>query len=114
ETQNVVWKTAIAGKAWSSPVVSGDEIWLTTAIESEKPDAGTQPSTDDYKATKPSPGTKIAPKAVSLRALCVDLKSGKIVKNVEVFFIEKPGNLHARNSYASPSPVLENGKLYVH
>lgn len=114
ESQNAVWKTAIPGTGWSSPVVSGDEIWLTTAVEAEKPDAGTPPSTFDYKSPKPGSGTKVYPKPLSFRAICVSFQSGKIIKNVEVFFIEKPGNIHERNSYASPSPVLEKNRLYVH
>jgi outer membrane protein assembly factor BamB len=114
DTENVTWKTTIPGKGWSSPVISGDEIWLTTAIEATKPDEGTPPSTDDYKSPKPGPGTIVSAKPISMRAVCVSLSGGKIVKNVEIFFIEKPGNIHNRNSYASGSPVLENGKLYVH
>ena len=114
ESQNVVWKTPIPGRGWSSPVISGDEIWMTTAVEAEKPDAQTPPSTDDYKSPKPGPGTKVSPKPISLRALCASLKSGKIIKNIEIFFIEKPGNIHDRNSYASPSPVIEGERLYVH
>ena len=114
ESQNVVWKTPIPGTGWSSPVIYGDEVWLTTAVPSDKPDEGTTPSKDDYRPAKPGSGTIVSPKPLSLRALCVSLQSGKIIKNIEVFFIEKPGNIHARNSYASPSPVLEKDRLYVH
>lgn len=114
ETENVAWKTTIPGKGWSSPVISGNEIWVTTAIEATQPDEGTPRSTADYKTPKPGPGTIVSKKPISLRAVCVDLGSGKIAKNVEVFFVELPGNNHARNGYASPSPLLENGKLYVH
>jgi len=114
DSQNVSWKITVPGKGWSSPVISGDEIWMTTAVEATKADEGTPPSTDDYKSPKPGPGTIVSKTPISLRAICVSLSSGKIVKNVEVFFIEKPGNIHNRNSYASPSPVIEKGKLFVH
>jgi outer membrane protein assembly factor BamB len=114
ETQNVAWKMTIPGKGWSSPVVSGDEIWVTTAIEATQPEAGTPPTKDDFKSKKPGPGTLISPKPLSLRAVCVDLNKGTITKNVEALFIEQPGNIHRRNGYASPSPIIENGKLYVH
>lgn len=86
ETKNVVWKTPVEGLGWSSPVIRGKQIWLTTA-------------TDEGR---------------SLRAVCVDLDSGKIVHDVEVFQVESPGSVHSKNSHASPSAVLEGDRVYVH
>ena len=60
ETKNVRWKVAIPGKGWSSPVIQGDRIWLTTATEEGK----------------------------SLRAVSVDRNTGAIVLNVEVFHLK--------------------------
>ena len=57
ETENITWKTPIPGLGWSSPVIQGRQIWLTTAAEDGK----------------------------SLRAVCVDRDSGKIAQDVEVF-----------------------------
>jgi len=85
ETENVAWKTPIRGKAWSSPVVWGDRIWLTNA-----PEEGTQ-----------------------LSAICVDKNSGKILLNQRVHFVAGPQYCHPFNSYASPSPVIEEGRVYV-
>jgi outer membrane protein assembly factor BamB len=85
ESENVVWKTAIAGKAWSSPVIWGDRIWLTSA-----PEEGTQ-----------------------LFVVCVDKTSGRIVTRKRVHFVPGPQYCHPFNSYASPSPVIEEGRLYV-
>src|SRR5579872_336756 len=62
ETENVVWKTAIHDKGWSSPVVWGEQIWLTTAREDGK----------------------------ELYAVCVDRNKGKILHDIKVFEIEKP------------------------
>ena len=86
EEKNVRWKTAIHGKGWSSPVVWGDQIWMTTAPEDGK----------------------------VLYAVCVDLDSGKIVHNIKVFDVPEPEFCHPTNSYASPTPFLEEGKIYVH
>ena len=86
ETRNVKWKTAIPGKGWSSPAILGDRIWLTTA-------------TDDGK---------------SLRAICLDRNTGSITQNVEVFRIKGLGPLSPKNSLASPTPVLEADRVYVH
>jgi outer membrane protein assembly factor BamB len=85
ETENVVWKTPIPGKAWSSPVIWGDRIWLTNA-----PEEGTQ-----------------------LHALSVDKSSGKVVFRKRLHFEPGPQYCHPFNSYASPSPVVEEGRVYM-
>jgi outer membrane protein assembly factor BamB len=86
ETKNVRWKTAIPGRGWSSPAIQGDRIWLTTATEEGK----------------------------SLRAISVDRNNGAIMQNVEVFRLKSPGNLNAKNNQASPTPVLEGDRVYLH
>ena len=86
ETKNIVWKTPIHDLGYSTPVVWGDQIWLTTATR-----AGTV-----------------------LYAVCVDLDSGHIIHDVEVFRPEKPQRIHRNNSYATPSAVVEEGFVYVH
>jgi hypothetical protein len=91
ESEHVAWKTAIPGAGWSSPVISGDQIWLTTATDI----AGTPPGK-------------------SLRAVCVDRSSGMIRHNIEIFRLTSPPLLNAKNTFASPTPVLEAGRLYVH
>lgn len=91
ESEHVAWKAAIPGAGWSSPVISGDQIWLTTATDIE----GTPPGK-------------------SLRAVCVDRSSGMIRHDVEIFRLVSPPLLNAKNTFASPTPVLEAGRLYVH
>ena len=86
ETKNVRWKVAIPGKGWSSPVVQGDRIWLTTATEEGK----------------------------SLRAISVDRNTGAIVQNVEVVRSKSAKLANAKNSFASPTPVVEGDRVYVH
>ncbi len=86
ETKNVRWKVAIPGKGWSSPVIQGDRIWLTTATEEGK----------------------------SLRAVSVDRNTGAILLNVEVFRLKSLGKINSKNSYASPTPVLEGDRVYLH
>ncbi len=51
---------------------------------------------------------------VSLRAICFDRGSGKMIQNIELFNVKKPIPVHTLNSYASPTPVLEEGRLYCH
>ena len=86
ETENITWKVPIEGLGWSSPSIQGDQIWLTTAI-------------DDGK---------------SLHAIALDRASGKMLHNIEVFTLENPGSVHSKNSHASPTPLIEGDRVYVH
>lgn len=88
---NVVWKKPIPGSGWSSPAVVKDRIYLTTAV--------------------PEKGSK----DLSLRALCLDAKTGNVVWNNEIFKQgEKAPRIHGKNSHASPSPIVEGDRVYVH
>lgn len=86
ENSNVRWKTEIPGKGWSSPVVWGQQIWLTTASED---------------------GTK-------MYAICINRDTGKIEHKLLVFENPEPRFCHPTNSYASPTPTIEDGRVYVH
>jgi len=92
-TSHIAWKAPIAGVGWSSPVVIGDRIFLTSAL----PVGGVE----DPKADR------------SLHALALDATTGKPVWDVEIFTAAAP-RAHRKNSHASPTPVYEDGKLYVH
>ena len=92
-TAGLAWKAAVAGVGWSSPVVIGERIYLTSAL----PVGGVE----DPKADR------------SLHALALDAATGKPVWDVEVFTATSP-RMHRKNSHASPTPVFENGRLYVH
>ena len=87
ETLNVRWKTQIHGLGWSSPVIWGKQVWLTTATEDGK----------------------------ELSVLCIDRDSGKILLDRKLFDVAKPRPLsNPDNSYASPSPTIEEGRVYAH
>lgn len=86
EDRNVAWKTSIHGKGWSSPVVWGNQIWMTTAT----------------------------PDGKELFAICVDAESGKLLHDVKVFEIAEPMFCIPYNSYASPTPVVEDDRVWVH
>ncbi|NLF67957.1 MAG: PQQ-binding-like beta-propeller repeat protein [Candidatus Anammoximicrobium sp.] len=86
ETENVAWKTAIPGRGWSSPVIWRQQIWLTTAT----------------------------PDGKEMSAVCVDRATGQIVRNVKVFDTPNPKPIAVVNSYASPTPAIEEGRVYAH
>jgi outer membrane protein assembly factor BamB len=105
EDENIVWKTPIHGRGWSSPVVLGGQVWVTTA--------------DEVMAEKVPPQKKGAPppnaiKEASYFAVCVDQESGKIVHDIKLFTEESPAYCHPFNTYASPTPFIEPGRLYAH
>jgi outer membrane protein assembly factor BamB len=85
ETKNVRWKTRLHGRAWSSPVILGNQVWLTTASE----------------------------KGHELSALALDRDSGKVLHDLKLFHVETPQYAHPFNTYGSPTPVIEPGRVYV-
>jgi len=86
DTVNIAWKIPESGKGWSSPVVWGGRVWYTTANRETK----------------------------EMRACCVDLKTGGILQNLLVFQLDKLYRIHAVNSYATPTPAIEEGYVYLH
>ena len=89
-TRNVTWRKEIPGLGWSSPVVGEGKIFLTTAVPSERDQ--------------------------SLRALCLDARTGDVLWNVEVFKQDggEAPTIHKKNSHASPTPVVDGGSVFVH
>jgi outer membrane protein assembly factor BamB len=88
ESHNVMWKVPVGGLGWSSPAVAGGRVWLTSAMERQFP--------------------------VSLRAIALDAETGREILNVEVFTVEPNPLLNPKNSYASPTPIIEADRVYVH
>ena len=86
ETGNVRWKTPIHGRGWSSPIVWGDQVWLTTATEDGR----------------------------KMYGIGVDRETGRIVHDLLLFENAEPDYCHPTNSYASPTPAIEEGRVYLH
>jgi outer membrane protein assembly factor BamB len=85
EDKNVAWKVAINGKAWSTPVIWGDQVWVSNADEG----------------------------GARLTAHCFDKNTGKEIHKVRCRNVPAPQYCHPFNSYGSPSPVIEEGRLYI-
>jgi len=85
EDKNVSWKVEIKGKAWSSPVIWGDQVWVTNADEG----------------------------GAMLSVMCFDKKTGKVIHKKRVRVVAAPQYCHPFNSYGSPSPVIEDDRIYV-
>ncbi|MFM8357870.1 MAG: PQQ-binding-like beta-propeller repeat protein [Verrucomicrobiota bacterium] len=85
ETGHVTWRAPVPGKAWSSPVVWGGQVWVTTATEDAR----------------------------QLSVFCLDRATGKVVHQRLLYSVEKPQFVHKFNSAASPTPAIEAGRVYV-
>ena len=110
ETSNIAWKAELPGRGWSSPVIDGRQIWVTTAVETK---ASAEAAKARLQGKKPDQPLTLLD-TVELRALCVDRDSGKLLHNVLLLTKTEPQAVHELNSYASPSPVLDDGRLYCH
>jgi hypothetical protein len=108
--QGFAWTADLPGRGWSSPVVRGDQIWLTTAIETQAdPESAKKRLASN---TGDQPLTLL--ESVQFRAVCVDRSSGQLMHDVLLMEKYQPQWVHALNSYASPTPVLDHEKLYCH
>ena len=86
DTLNVNWETEIFGKGLSSPVIFGDQIWITTASADGK----------------------------ELFALCLDFETGDILHKIGLFTTDSAIRVNNLNSYATPTPCIESGFVYAH
>jgi outer membrane protein assembly factor BamB len=89
EQNNIAWKVPVPGAGWSSPVVAGGRVWMTTAVPEARG-------------------------ALSLRAIAFDAQTGREVVNVEAARVDRPGYAHFKNGRASPTPVIAGDRVYVH
>ncbi len=110
EEKGVAWKTNVPGRGWSTPVIENGQIWLTAALDEP---ANEQEIEQRRKTTTNSQPLHFS-KFVSLRAVCVDLDSGTLLRDIEVLAEQDPDFIHRENTYATPTPILENGRLYCH
>ena len=97
-SKEIVWKTPIPGRAWSSPVIWGNQIWLTNAPDVQRS------VKERIKLDKP----------MVLSAVCVDLETGKVIHDVKLFEVSQLQFTHETNSFASPTPFIEEGRVYIH
>jgi outer membrane protein assembly factor BamB len=86
ESSNIVWKAPVKGLGWSSPVVYEDQIWLTSATRDGK----------------------------EFYTLCFDFETGQLLDEKTIFTSDNPQRIHSTNSYATPTPCIEKGFVYVH
>jgi outer membrane protein assembly factor BamB len=131
KTENVEWSQEIPGRGWSSPIVTGGKVYVTTVTtegKSKPPQIGTDYS-NEYVAELQKQGLPMKeviekvterdielPKEVMLHYFlyCLNLKSGKVEWQKEFFTGRPPGGRHRKNSFSSESPVTDGKFIYVY
>jgi outer membrane protein assembly factor BamB len=108
-TENVAWKTEIAGRGWSSPIVWGNRVFLTTVVEEG---GKLEPPQKGFFMGGKGPGGKDA--KCQWKVVCLDLDSGKTLWEQVVHEGTPPGPTHAKNSYASETPVTDGQRVYAY
>lgn len=94
-TENVRWKRSVPGTGWSSPSLAQGRLYLTSAVPQ---DAGSSSTA-----------------GISLDALCYDARTGELLWQTPVFSqAASAAKIHSKNSHASPTPVVDGDRIYVH
>jgi outer membrane protein assembly factor BamB len=130
KTTNIEWAAPIPGLGWSSPIVSGKTIFITTVTTdgtAKKPQVGTDYS-NQYIAELQKQGLKgkelidklnardfEMPNEVTVHYFLysIDLKSGKVNWKKEFHSGRPPGGRHRKNSFCSETPVTDGERVYV-
>ncbi|MGH9942955.1 MAG: PQQ-binding-like beta-propeller repeat protein, partial [Pyrinomonadaceae bacterium] len=131
KTENVEWSREIPGRGWSSPIVTGGRVYVTTVTtegKSKSPQTGTEYS-NEYAAELMKQGLSQAEVEKRLRArdiempnevilhyfiYCLDLKSGKVEWQKEFYTGRPPGGRHRKSSFTSESPATDGKFVYVY
>jgi len=112
--KNIAWKTEIPGRGVSSPVVWGEHLFLTTAIEGEKVE-GVKPPVHKLEGTVfRHPDSRGADTKHKLVVLAIDRKSGKILWERTVYEGLVYDEYHNKGSYAAPTPVTDGKHVYFY
>lgn len=131
KTENVEWSQEIPGRGWSSPIVTGGKVYLTTVTtegKSKPPQAGTEYS-NEYVAELRKQGLSMEeivkrvterdielPSEVKIHYFlyCLNLKTGKVEWTKEFHTGQPPGGRHRKNSFVSETPVTDGKFVYVY
>jgi len=131
KTENVEWFQEIPGRGWSSPIVTGGKVYITTATtdgKSKPPQIGTEYS-NEYVAELQKQGLSMEeivkrvterdielPNEVTLHYFlyCMNLKTGKVDWTKEFYTGRPPGGRHRKNSFVSETPVTDGKFVYVY
>lgn len=112
-TRNLKWKTPIAGRGHSSPIVWGNKVFLTTAVEREV--------VPGAKAVKHMDGDKefLHPDSVgadhkhTFQVICLNAETGKVVWTQTAFEGTPYDNRHRKSSFAASTPATDGNRVFA-
>ncbi|MGI9471452.1 MAG: PQQ-binding-like beta-propeller repeat protein, partial [Rubripirellula sp.] len=112
EDSNVAWSTEIDGGGWSSPIVCGDQIFVTTAISSD----GDRPKGfgEGVSSMRTFFQSKAPDQPYSFEVHCIDLSTGDLRWKQQVASETPPHKIHPSNSYATESPATDGERVYTY
>jgi outer membrane protein assembly factor BamB len=131
KTENVEWSANIPGRGWSSPIVTGGKVFLTTAVtegKSKVPQIGTTYSTDYERELKAKGFTAEEAEAKLIERdiempnevmlhywiYCLDLKTGAVDWKYELYSGHPPGGRHRKASFTSETPITDGRAVYIY
>jgi len=114
ESKNLLWRTPLPGRGWSSPVVADGKVWLSTAIEVFPTDEERERLLTEAGEEPRKFKVRQVASSIRLAAVEVDFETGRVLREIELASIDAPQTIHTLNSFASPTPVLDEGRLYAH
>jgi outer membrane protein assembly factor BamB len=107
-TENVAWKTDVPGRGWSSPIVWGERVFVTTAVNLGE-------SKEAKKGLYFGGEQKDAPQSAhQWKVLCLSLTDGKVLWERQVHEGVPSQPIHIKNSYASETPVTDGKYVYAY
>lgn len=107
---NYKWKTTLPGRGWSSPVYADGVAWMTSAIDEKADPEAIKKKLEGVEFAQ----IKTASASVTFYALCVDLATGELIHKIELGKSTDTQPINPMNSYASPTPVIADGKVVCH
>src|SRR5262245_49803840 len=111
--ETVAWQTEIPGRGWSSPVVVGDRIWLTTAEHTALPSQRREKRLADSPYRDYRDQLQVHA-SVNCYAVEIAAATGDLLRTIELFTCDDPPPIHATNGHASPAPVADGRRLGLH
>jgi outer membrane protein assembly factor BamB len=105
---NVAWKTEIPGSGWSSPIVWGDRVFVTSAISDGKTFEPRKGLYIQDLQGKPLPGEH------DWQVHCLDARSGKVLWSRSAFKGKMLETIHIKNSLASETPVTDGKHVWAY
>ena len=114
---NVVWRIDVPGRGWSSPIVSGEHVFITSVVNTSGVETTLKPLSQ-YQSRSfdgPMTGANLETPSVPLRWVLydVDFETG-VIRWERTLHTATPGSKHEKNSYASETPVTDGNRVYVY